>query len=175
MLNSASTIFTMDIYYKVRKGASQYELVSIGRVCTVAFALIALWIAPNLGSPKFGNIFNFIQEFQGFISPGVLAIFLFGILVHRAPRSVGTVGLVLNPILYGGLKWFVPSIAFLDRMAICFGVILVVLTIMTVLNPLKKPVTLPKNESMDLTSSKSAKFFGGVVIVLTLVLYVIFW
>lgn len=175
MLNSASTIFTMDIYHKVRKNASQYELVSIGRVCTIVFVLIALMIAPNLGSPKFGNIFNFIQEFQGFISPGVLAIFLFGILVHRAPRSVGTVGLILNPILYGGLKWFAPSIAFLDRMAICFGIILLVLAIMTKLNPLEKPVDLPVNESMDLTSSGTAKFFGGVVILLTLVLYAIFF
>ena len=175
MLNSASTIFTMDLYYKLRHRASQYELVTVGRICTIVFVLIALLIAPNLGSPKFGNIFNFIQEFQGFISPGVLAIFLFGLLVHRAPRSVGTVGLILNPILYGGLKWFAPQIAFLDRMAICFGVLLVVLGIMTRLWPLEKPIDLPVNPSMDLTSSVAAKFFGGVVVVLTLVLYGVFF
>jgi SSS family solute:Na+ symporter len=174
MLNSASTIFTMDLYYKVRRGASQYELVTVGRIGTIVFVLIALLIAPNLGSPKFGNIFNFIQEFQGFISPGVLAIFLFGLLVHRAPRSVGTVGLLLNPILYGGLKWFAPQFAFLDRMAICFGVVLVVLGIMTRLWPLEKPIDLPVNPSMDLTSSTSAKFFGGLVVVLTLMLYGLF-
>jgi SSS family solute:Na+ symporter len=175
MLNSASTIFTMDLYYKLRRGASQYELVTVGRIGTIVFVLIALLIAPNLGSPKFGNIFNFIQEFQGFISPGVLAIFLFGLLVHRAPRSVGTVGLLLNPILYGGLKWFAPQIAFLDRMAICFGVLLVVLGVMTWLWPLKKPVDLPVNPAMDLTSSVAAKFFGGLVVVLTLVLYGVFF
>jgi len=175
MLNSASTIFTMDLYHKVRRGASQYELVTVGRLGTIFFVLIALLIAPNLGSPKFGNIFNFIQEFQGFISPGVLAIFLFGLLVHRAPRSVGTVGLLLNPILYGGLKWWAPQIAFLDRMAICFAVVLVVLGIMTRLWPLAKPIDLPVNPSMDMTSSASAKFFGGVVVVLTLVLYGVFF
>ena len=175
MLNSASTIFTMDIYYKLRRAASQYELVSVGRICTIVFVLIALWIAPNLESPRFGNIFNYIQEFQGFISPGVLAIFLFGLLVHKAPRSVGTVGLVLNPILYGGLKWFAPQIAFLDRMAICFGILLVVLTAMTRLWPLEKPVELPVNASMDLTSSTSAKFFGGLVVLLALALYVLFF
>ncbi len=175
MLNSASTIFTMDLYHKVRRGASQYELVTVGRIGTVVFVLVALLIAPNLGSPKFGNIFNFIQEFQGFISPGVLAIFLFGLLVHRAPRSVGTVGLILNPILYGGLKWFAPQIAFLDRMAICFAILLLVLDIMTRLWPLEKPIDLPVNPSMDLTSSTTAKFFGGVVVVLTLVLYGVFF
>lgn len=175
MLNSASTIFTMDIYYKLRKSASQGELVSVGRSCTIVFVLIALLIAPNLGSPKFGNIFNYIQEFQGFISPGVLAIFLFGLLVHRAPRSVGTVGLILNPILYGALKWGYPNIAFLDRMAICFGILLVVLGIMTKLNPLPQPVELPLNESMNLEESATAKFWGGVVVVLTLALYVVFF
>lgn len=175
MLNSASTIFTMDIYNKLRKNASQGELVKVGRVCTLLFVLIALLIAPNLGSPKFGNIFTFIQEFQGFISPGVLAIFLFGLLVHRAPRSVGTVGLLLNPVLYGTLKYVAPQIAFLDRMAICFAIVLAVLAIMTKLNPLDEPVELPTNEAIDLSSSPGAKFWGGVVVVLTLALYVVFF
>ena len=165
----------MDIYNKLRSSASQLELVTVGRFGTLLFVLIALWIAPNLGSPKFGNIFNYIQEFQGFISPGVLAIFLFGLLVHRAPRSVGTVGLILNPILYGALKLMAPNVAFLDRMAICFGLVIAVLAVMTKLNPLAEPVELPVNESMNLTSSNIAKFWGGVVVVLTLVLYWIFF
>jgi len=99
MLNSASTIATMDIYNKIKKSASQFELVTVGRIFTVPFALIAMIIAPSLDNPKFGGIFTFIQEFQGFISPGVLAIFLFGLLVNRTPRFAGTVGLILNPIL----------------------------------------------------------------------------
>ncbi|MCG8402451.1 MAG: hypothetical protein MJA84_12805, partial [Firmicutes bacterium] len=99
MLNSASTIATMDIYRKFRKNAGQHELVSAGRVFVVLFVLIAMGIAPFLGHPAFGGIFTFIQEFQGFISPGILAIFLFGLLIHRAPRYVGTVGLLLNPVL----------------------------------------------------------------------------
>lgn len=178
MLNSASTIATMDIYHKFRKGASQYELVTAGRVFTVLFVLIAVLIAPNLGSPQFRGIFTFIQEFQGFISPGILAIFLFGLLVHRAPRVVGTVGLILNPILYAAFKWWVPGVkqwAFLDRMALCFGIVLVVLTVITVLRPLPKPVELPVNPAMDLTTSQAAKRFGWVVVALTLALYVVFW
>ncbi len=176
MLNSASTIATMDIYRKFRRDASQYELVTAGRVFVVLFVLIAMLIAPFLGSPIFGGIFTFIQEFQGFISPGILAIFLFGLLVHRAPRSVGTVGLVLNPILYAILKWFTPwEIAFLDRMAICFFVIMIVLAVMTILRPLDKPVELPVNKDMKVESSRGAMVFGGVVVCLTLVLYAIFW
>ncbi len=178
MLNSASTIFAMDIYgkYRSRHGeVKQSELITVGRVCVVVFVLIAMFIAPKLGSPKFGGIFTFIQEFQGFISPGILSIFIFGVLVHKAPRSVGTVGLILNPILYGSLKYFMPQIAFLNRMAICFGVILAVLTVMTLIKPLAEPVVLPVNAKMDMKTDKGTKIFGMVVIALTLVLYAIFW
>jgi SSS family solute:Na+ symporter len=178
MLNSASTIFAMDIYgkYRSRQGeVKQSELITVGRVCVVVFVLIAMFIAPKLGNPKFGGIFTFIQEFQGFISPGILSIFIFGVLVHKAPRSVGTVGLILNPILYGSLKYFMPQIAFLNRMAICFGVILAVLTVMTLIKPLAEPVVLPVNAKMDMKTDKGTKIFGMVVIALTLVLYAIFW
>jgi SSS family solute:Na+ symporter len=175
MLNSSSTIFAMDIYRKVKKEPSQFELVTIGRICVVAFVFIAMLIAPRLDNPKFGGIFTFIQEFQGFISPGILAIFLFGVLVHRAPRSCGTVGLIINPLLYGALKIFAPNIAFLNRMAICFAVILAVLTLMTLLRPLPQPVTLPVNETMDMRSDPRTKIFGAAVVLLTLILYVIFW
>lgn len=186
MLNSAATIFTMDVYNKVKKDASQFQLVTMGRVCTVVFVFIALLIAPYLGSPKFGGIFTFIQEFQGFISPGILAIFVFGVLVKKAPRTVGTVGLLLSPVLYALCKWggaltkidalvWVASRSFLDRMSICFVIILVVLAVMTLTKPLAEPIKLPVNEKMDLKTSKSTKLYGVCVVVLTLVLYAIFW
>ncbi len=189
MLNSASTIAAMDIYRKIRKDASQYELVTVGRVCVVLFVLIAMIIAPFLGRPEFGGIFTYIQEFQGFISPGILSIFLFGLLIHKAPRYVGTVGLLLSPILYGLFKFspdifgeynpgFLAAVAewsFLNRMALCFGLIVAVLTILTLVNPLKKPVDLPVNEKMDLKSSSGAKLCGLGVVIATAILYVIFW
>jgi SSS family solute:Na+ symporter len=128
-----------------------------------------------LDNPRFGGIFTFIQEFQGFISPGILSIFLFGVLVHREPRACGTVGLIINPILYGSLKYFAPGIAFLNRMAICFFIILAVLAIMTLLKPLPQPITLPVNEGMDMRTDGRTKIFGAVVILLTLTLYAIFW
>ncbi|WP_269538942.1 sodium:solute symporter family transporter [Cerasicoccus fimbriatus] len=175
MLNSASTIATMDIYDKVRGKASQGELVRAGRVFVVLFVLVAGFIAPNLGSPQFGGIYNFIQEFQGFLSPGILAVFLFGFLAKRCPRYAGWLGILLNFLLYGGLKMVAPEIAFLNRMAICFGVVCTVLLVLTLVNPLKEPVTMPVNEQIEMESSKSAKFWGCVVVVATLALYVIFW
>jgi SSS family solute:Na+ symporter len=175
MLNSASTIATMDLYHKLRQRAGQYELVTVGRVFVVLFVLIAILIAPNLAHPKFGGIFTYIQDFWGFITSGILAVFLFGVLVHRAPRACGIVGLLLNPVLYLIFKFAAPQMAFLNRQAICFGAIIAVLTAMTLLKPLPQPVNLPVNPAMNLTASQGAKVFGGFVICLTLALYVIFW
>jgi SSS family solute:Na+ symporter len=187
MLNSSSTIFTMDIFRKLHKNASQYTLVTVGRICVVVFVLVAMLIAPMLDDPKFGGIFTYVQEFQGFISPGILAIFLFGVLVHRAPRSCGTVGLILNPVLYGAFKWWLgpwmcahglwwaPEISFLDRMAICFFIVLAVLTVMRLAWPMPRPVDLPVNEKMNLETKPDVKIWGAVVILMTLSLYWIFW
>ena len=61
MLNSASTIATMDIYRKIRPGASHGEYVGAGRFFVVTFVVIAAMIAPGLGNPKYGGIFTFIQ------------------------------------------------------------------------------------------------------------------
>ncbi len=189
MLNSASTIATMDVYNKMRKNTTQFELVATGRVFVLLFVLIALLIAPRLGSPAFGGIFTFIQEFQGFISPGILSVFLFGLLIHKAPRVVGTIGLLLNPVLYGLFK-FSPSIpvlrditilqrvaawSFLNRMALCFIIILIVLTIVTLIKPLAKPIELPVNTKMDMTPSKGTRLFGAIVVALTVLLYIVFF
>lgn len=175
MLNSASTIFTMDICNKLVKGSPESRLVAIGRASTVAFVLIACLIAPGLGRPEFGGIFTFIQEFQGFISPGILAVFLFGFLAHRAPRYLGWLGILINAGLYGTLKVAAPQIAFLDRMAICFGVVVAIMGLLTLVNPLANPVAMPVNNQVALDSSPVAKFMGWVVVILTLLLYVVFW
>lgn len=175
MLNSASTIATMDIYFRVRRRASSFELVSAGRAFVVLFVLIACWIAPNLGDPKFGGIFTFIQEFQGFISPGVLAVFLFGFLVPKAPRWCGWFGILLNAALYGLLKWQLTGVAFLDRMAICFGIVVAALATLTVLKPLATPVVMPVTDAIPLVPSRGAKLWGAVVVIATLVLYAVFW
>jgi SSS family solute:Na+ symporter len=187
MLNSASTIATMDLYAKAAKVTDGAKLVKAGRVFVVLFVLVAILVAPHFDNPKLGGIFKIIQEFQGFVSPGILAIFLIGFFVPRAPRYVGTMGIILNVIAYGALKWgvgdaivsaglwFAPSISFLDRMAICFLLVLLASGIATLLHPLREPVKMPVNEAMCLAPSRFAAFAGVGVILLTIVLYVVFW
>jgi len=176
MLNAASTIFTMDLYREyLHKNASQGALVVVGRACVLVFAAVGCFIAPWLDDPKFGGIFTYIQEFQGFISPGILGVFVFGLFVHRAPRACGAVGLVLSPVVYGCLKLAMPGIAFLDRIAISFFVVLLALGAMTAARPLAEPVKLPEQSRIALASSPGAKLAGAAVVLATLALYAIFW
>jgi SSS family solute:Na+ symporter len=176
MLNAASTIFTMDLFKEyIHKGASQGTLVLVGRLGVAVFAAMGCIMSPLLDNPAFGGIFKYIQEFQGFISPGILAVFVFGLLVHKAPAVCGVVGLVVNPIIYGVLKVLAPNLAFLDRMAVCFFAILGLMALITWLRPMAQPVELPVQTRIELESSRGAKIAGVAVVVVTLILYGIFW
>ncbi len=176
MLNASSTIFTMDIYKKyISPNASQKAIVLLGRGCVIVFALVAVLLAPRLGNPKISNsIFTVIQEGQGFISPGILAVFAFGLIVRKAPPMSGVAGLVTNIFAYGALKLAAPQIQFLNRMAICFALCLVVMGLITILKPLPKPVEFRQQGNLNLESSKGARIAGFVVVGLTLLLYLIF-
>jgi SSS family solute:Na+ symporter len=176
MLNAASTIFTMDIYKKlISPQASPQAVVFLGRVTVVIFAVIAVVLAPQLGNPKISNsIFTIIQESQGLLSPGVLAVFAFGLAVRRAPRICGIVGLVTNIIAYSVLKFTAPSIQFLNRMAICFVLVLIVMSLITLVRPLAQPMQFEQKTSIDLKTSNGAKIAGIVVVIITLILYVLF-
>lgn len=176
MLNAASTIFAMDIYKKhVAKNASQKSIVLLGRLSVVVFTGVAVYLAPQLGNPKISNsIFTIIQEGQGFISPGILAVFVFGLLVRKAPPVCGIVGLLTNVVAYGALKFAVPSIQFLNRMAICFALCIVVMTLLRLAKPLPQPFAFRTNTTVAIETSKGARLAGLAVVAITLLFYVIF-
>ncbi len=181
MLNAASTIFTMDVFRKyVNPKATQKTIVLLGRICVVVFSGIAIFLAPQLGNPKISNsIFTIIQESQGLISPGILAVFVFGLIVRKAPPIAGVVGLLTNIVSYGGMyllgRYKIgPEIQFLNRMAICFGLCLLVMAIISVVRPLAQPVEFKRQSDLDLSSSNGAKVAGVIVVVITLILYVLF-
>ena len=76
---------------------------------TVLCVLIGCSLAPRLADPKFGGVFQFIQQFQGYIWPGIVAAFLFGLVVRQAPGSAGVVALLGGPILYGLFQAALPN------------------------------------------------------------------
>ncbi len=185
MLNSASTLATMDLYAKVTKETNQHRLVVVGRAFVVLFVLLAAIVAPYLDS--FESIFKFIQEFQGFISPGILAVFVLGFFSPRTPRYFGWLGILINVVAYAALMlflgdwivqggwWYADQIAFLDRMAICFFTVLATGLVVTLINPLETPITMPVNENMNMTSSRGAQIAGVCVILVTGCMYYYFW
>ncbi len=181
MLNAASTIFTMDIFKKyINPQAGQRTMVLLGRICVVVFSVIAILLAPRLGNPNIRNsIFTIIQESQGLISPGILAVFVFGLIVRKAPPVAGVVGLLTNIVTYGGMYLMGqykigPEIQFLNRMAICFGLCLLVMAIISVVKPLAEPIEFKQQSKLDLRSSNGAKIAGVIVVIITLTLYVLF-
>ncbi len=176
MLNSASTIFTMDLFKRhFKNDASDKTLIWTGRTTTAIFVVIGMFIAPYLGDERFKGIFTYIQEFQGYISPGILAVFVFGMIFKRAPAAAGVTGLILTVPIYGFLQLQFGYIAFLNRMAITFVIILIVMGIITKLKPLAEPKVMPVREEFDMRPAPSVVWLGAIVIAITIVLYIIFW
>ena len=176
MLNAASTIFTMDIYKEyIHKNASEGGLVFIGRVCVVLAMIAGCLISPILSDPKFGGLFKFIQEFQGFISPGILAIFIVGLTFSRTRGAYGVLGLLASPIIYGALMLVIPEVNFLNRMAITFVSITVLLSILTIVLPSAEARALPRNDEIELVNSRGAIIAGVLVCIATISLYYVFF
>jgi SSS family solute:Na+ symporter len=91
MLNSTSTIFTMDIYKQyLGKDSSDKTIVSVGRISAAVALLIAVFIAPLL--QNLGQAFQFIQEYTGVVSPGILAVFLLGLFWKQTSNRGAIVG-----------------------------------------------------------------------------------
>jgi len=176
MLNSASTIFTMDIYNRMfDRNAPQKRLVFLGRITTLLFVCIGCLLAPILDDPKFGGVFQYIQQFQGYIWPGVVAVFLFGMLVKNAPGCAGVVGLLAGPIIYGLFQFCAKEVHFLIQVAISFQLVLLCMGLVTFWKPLKEPKELPVREGIDAKTAPEVKIIGALVVAAVVIFYIIFW
>jgi SSS family solute:Na+ symporter len=119
MMNSASTIFTMDLYKNYAEGeVSEQKLVRIGRIVALVCIVVAVLIAPQLAT--LDQVFQYIQEYTGFVSPGVLAIFMLGLFWSKATPNAALVSAVLSIPLSAAFKFLTPGVAFLNRMLIVF-------------------------------------------------------
>ena len=93
MLNSTSTIFTMDIYRAyINKDADDKQTVKVGRLAVLAALVIAVLVAPSLGSVK--EMFQYIQEYTGLVSPGILGVFIMGLFYKRSTNNAAIWGAV---------------------------------------------------------------------------------
>jgi len=125
MFNSTSTIFTMDIYKRFfNKNASEKKLVNVGRITSVAALLLALIaVYPIMGGAD--QAFQVIQEYSGFVYPGIVVIFGLGLLWKRASGTaavVAAIGTFFFSILF---KFMLPDVPFLLRMGYVFACLVV--------------------------------------------------
>lgn len=154
--NSISTIFSLDIYKKmIKPDASEKQMVNMGRWSVILSITIAAMVAPALRS--LDQAYQFIQEYVGFLSPGVLAIFLLGLFWKRTTSGAALFGTILTIPLSATLKFlpdwtsgFFPVYPFLDRMFITFWVVLFLMIIISLWTPMsvKRKEILPFERSM---------------------------
>ena len=125
MFNSTSTIFTMDIYKRFfNKNASEKKLVNVGRLTSIAALVLAvIAVYPIMGGAD--QAFQVIQEYSGFVYPGIVVIFGLGLLWKRASGTaavVAAIGTFFFSILF---KFLLPDVPFLLRMGYVFACLVV--------------------------------------------------
>ena len=172
MMNSISTIFTMDIYKPFfRKKAGETELVNTGRISSMVSLLIAVLIAPML--TNLDQAFQYIQEFTGFISPGILAIFLMGFFYKRASANGALIAALSSVLLSVFAKFAFPDFSWMDRMALIFIISLVIIFLMRS-DKEKQSNYISINKSL-LKTSTLFNILTVVIIVILITIYAIWW
>ena len=134
MFNSTSTIFTMDIYKQYfKKDASEKNLVNVGRITSVCALVIALCsVYPILGSMD--QAFQFIQEYSGFVYPGIVVIFGLGLLWKRASGPAAVVAAIGTFVFSIAFKFLMPNTPFMLRMGYVFMVLVAIFIPMSIFN-----------------------------------------
>ena len=120
MFNSTSTIFTMDVYKKfINKNASDKKLVTVGRITSLSALIIALIaVYPIMGGAD--QAFQVIQEYSGFVYPGIVTIFGLGLLWKRSSGTAAVVAAIGTFVFSIIFKFALPDVPFLIRMGYVF-------------------------------------------------------
>ena len=186
MMNSISTIFTMDIYKsQIRKDEDEQHYVLVGRIVAIVSIFIALLLAkPFLGG--FESAFQTIQEYSGFVAPGVVAVFLLGFFYKKA-NEMGAYAVLLGSVLLSlifyvianlnepGILGPIADIPFVIRIAIVFVAILGIgVLVSNATNPPSEEQVVNLGDVSFVTNQTFNRAAIGVIIVLVGI-YIIFW
>lgn len=194
--NSISTIFTLDIYKNtLNKGASEKNLVWVGRLAVVGAMLIAIIVAPMLGIDRKGG-FEFIQEYTGFVSPGIFAMFIMGFFWKRTTASAAMFA-IIGGFAFSVLFKFMPTyvdlsflnslgfsvlnqtsglyeIPFIDRMGFVFLICIVSMIVISSVSKEQSKSTIEIDPAMFKTTRGFA-MGSFIVIGILIVLYTVYW
>lgn len=180
--NSISTIFSLDIYKKYfNKNADERKVVITGRWVVIISMILAALVAPALKS--LDQAYQFIQEYVGFFSPGVLAIFLLGMFWKKTTPAAGLVGALITVPVAIILKFLpqwtngvFPDYPFLDRMSITFLLTVLIMVIISLAKPSRAGDTHSIEMDTSLFKVTPGFIIGSFIIcgILT-ALYTVFW
>ena len=184
MLNSTATIFTMDIYKPYfQKGNSEKGLVTVGRISATVALIIAVFLAPQLKS--LGQVFQYIQEYTGVVSPGILAVFMLGLFWRKTTNNAAIWGVLASiPIaLYfkvGPNGWIdsplFVELPFMNQMFITWILTMLVMVAISYFEGKGKDQEKSIVISKNLFKTGPAFNIGAFAICLILVmLYAMFW
>lgn len=180
MLNSASTIYTMDIYKpyiapKVKeKTGKDVSLVLVGQISAALFLVIAILIAPLLGSV--GQMFQYIQEYTGLVSPGILALFLLGLFWKKTTNKGAVTGVLLSVPIALALKFLPINMPFIDQMF--YTCVLTMAIIVMVSLCTCEGADDPKGITLTSDMFQTKRDFhiaAYAILMLLVVIYAVFW
>lgn len=184
MLNSTSTIFTLDIYKQyVGKKASDKTIVSVGRISAAVALLIAAFIAPLL--QNLGQAFQFIQEYTGVVSPGILAVFLLGLFWKQTSNRGAIIGALASipvamyfkvaPKGWSDSSFFI-DVPFMDQMGYTLLITILIIALVSKKEHKNKDDVkgIPLVKNIFKTSSVFNAGAFALMLILT-ALYAVFW
>ncbi len=172
MFNSTSTLFTMDIYKKyVNPGASDKKLVNVGRMTSIVALIIALiTVKPLLGGIP--QAFQYIQEYSGFIYPGIITVFGLGLLWKRASSTAAVWTAIITIPLGVLFKIFLGDVPFQFRAGYIFIIVVSFFIIVSLLD--KKFISATATDKKDIaTMEKWAKILGGAGIAMIIMALIV--
>ena len=195
--NSIATIFTLDVYKeKLNTEASEKKLVNVGKITIITAMIIAVVVAPFLGIDKKGG-FQYIQEYTGFVSPGVFAMFILGFFWKKTTSNAAlfaTIGGFILSIIFKFMPAFVDlsflnpigfavpnadgvfEIPFIDRMGFVFLICVIGMYFISSYET-KKGVQTNGLEVDTKMFKMAPSFMVGALIILSVLaaLYTVFW
>ena len=175
MLNSTSTIFTMDIYRPyINKQATDKQTVNVGRISAAVALIIAVIMAPLLGNIP--QMFQYIQEYTGLVSPGILAVFLMGLFWKKATNKGAIIGVLSSIFIALMLKSPVVDLPWMDQML--YTLLLSMVVIAGVSLTTSDNVDDPKGINLTSKIFKTDGVFNisaYAIMIILVVLYAIFW
>lgn len=177
MCNSVSTIFTMDIYSHINKDRTQTHYVMVGRIVSVSALIIAMLCArPLLG--QFDQAFQYIQEFTGFFTPGIVVIFLLGMFWKGMNANGAIVAAVGSAALSLTLKFALPGLPFMDRVGLVFLLCLALAMLVskkTANTSLEESSGVVSLEDVNFKTTTSFNLMSLSVIIILIAFYAAWW